>query len=103
MIPASYKVRELEIRPATVLAPMAGVTDTLFRRVIRGLGGCGLLMTEFTSSEGITRVESGICAETHRYFPRKPPKVEDRTITGESRRRSAEWTGLFERRPLAAP
>ena len=55
MIPASYKIRDLAIRPATVLAPMAGVTDTLFRRVIRGLGGCGLLMTEFTSSEGITR------------------------------------------------
>jgi tRNA-dihydrouridine synthase B len=55
MMPASYKVRDLTIRPATILAPMAGVTDTLFRRVIRGLGGCGLLMTEFTSSEGITR------------------------------------------------
>ena len=55
MIPGEYKVRDLTIRPATVLAPMAGVTDTLFRRVIRGLGGCGLLMTEFTSSEGITR------------------------------------------------
>lgn len=55
MIPASYKVHDLTIRPATILAPMAGVTDTLFRRVIRGLGGCGLLMTEFTSSEGITR------------------------------------------------
>jgi tRNA-dihydrouridine synthase B len=55
MIPAEYKVRDLVIRPATVLAPMAGVTDTLFRRVIRGLGHCGLLMTEFTSSEGITR------------------------------------------------
>lgn len=55
MIPASYKIRDLTIRPAAVLAPMAGVTDTLFRRVIRGLGGCGLLMTEFTSSEGITR------------------------------------------------
>jgi nifR3 family TIM-barrel protein len=55
MIPAEYKLRNLTIRPATVLAPMAGVTDTLFRRVIRGLGGCGLLMTEFTSSEGITR------------------------------------------------
>jgi tRNA-dihydrouridine synthase B len=48
-------VRDLAIRPATVLAPMAGVTDTLFRRVIRAQGGCGLLMTEFTSSEGITR------------------------------------------------
>ena len=55
MIPERYQVRDLQIRPATVLAPMAGVTDTLFRRVIRGLGGCGLLMTEFTSSEGITR------------------------------------------------
>jgi tRNA-dihydrouridine synthase B len=55
MIPPSYHVRDLVIRPATVLAPMAGVTDTLFRRVIRGLGNCGLLMTEFTSSEGITR------------------------------------------------
>src|SRR5690349_25039701 len=55
MIPASFQIRDVTITPATVLAPMAGVTDTLFRRVIRGLGGCGLLMTEFTSSEGITR------------------------------------------------
>src|SRR5438132_13858216 len=55
MILASFKIRDLTIRPAAVLAPMAGVTDTLFRRVIRGLSGCGLLMTEFTSSEGITR------------------------------------------------
>ena len=43
------------IRPATVLAPMAGVTDTVFRRVIRSLGACGLIMTEFTSAEGLTR------------------------------------------------
>src|SRR5256885_329233 len=50
-----FQSRDLAVRPAAVLAPMAGVTDTLFRRVIRGLGGCGLLMTEFTSSEGITR------------------------------------------------
>lgn len=64
MIPAEYKVRDLCIRPATVLAPMAGVTDTLFRGVIRGLGGCGLLMTEFTSSEGITRSP----AKTQRYL-----------------------------------
>ena len=43
------------IRPATILAPMAGVTDTVFRRVIRSLGACGLIMTEFTSAEGLTR------------------------------------------------
>jgi tRNA-dihydrouridine synthase B len=64
MIPASFQIRNLTIRPAAVLAPMAGVTDTLFRRVIRGLGGCGLLMTEFTSSEGITRS----AAKTLRYL-----------------------------------
>jgi len=64
MLPASYKIRDVTIAPATVLAPMAGVTDTLFRRVIRGLGGCGLLMTEFTSSEGITRS----AAKTLRYL-----------------------------------
>ena len=39
-------IRDTVIRPATVLAPMAGVTDTVFRRVIRSLGGCGLIMTE---------------------------------------------------------
>ena len=32
---------------------MAGVTDTVFRRLIRNQGGCGLIMTEFTSSHGI--------------------------------------------------
>jgi tRNA-dihydrouridine synthase B len=55
MFPAELKIRNNAIRPATILAPMAGVTDTVFRRVIRELGGCGLIMTEFTSSEAITR------------------------------------------------
>ena len=64
MYPTELKIRDLRITPAAVLAPMAGVTDTLFRRVIRGLGGCGLLMTEFTSSEGITRS----AAKTLRYL-----------------------------------
>jgi tRNA-dihydrouridine synthase B len=55
MFLAELKIRSLTIRPATVLAPMAGLTDTVFRRVIRSLGACGLIMTEFTSAEGLTR------------------------------------------------
>src|SRR3984885_14448992 len=55
MFPSEIKIRDRVIRPATILAPMAGVTDTVFRRVIRSLGGCGLIMTEFTSAEGLTR------------------------------------------------
>lgn len=54
-VPASVSIGGVEIRPATVLAPMAGVTDTVFRRFIRNLGGCGLMMTEFTSADGIVR------------------------------------------------
>jgi tRNA-dihydrouridine synthase B len=51
--PSGFRIEKIDIRPATVLAPMAGVTDTVFRRLIRNQGGCGLLMTEFTSSHGI--------------------------------------------------
>jgi tRNA-dihydrouridine synthase B len=51
--PASYSVADVRISPATILAPMAGVTDTVFRRLIRNQGCCGLLMTEFTSSHGV--------------------------------------------------
>jgi nifR3 family TIM-barrel protein len=51
----SLQIGKVRIAPATVLAPMAGVTDTVFRRFIRNLGGCGLIMTEFTSADGILR------------------------------------------------
>jgi tRNA-dihydrouridine synthase len=54
-VPGCVQIGRVEIRPATVLAPMAGVTDTVFRRFIREMGGCGLIMTEFTSADGILR------------------------------------------------
>ena len=55
--PAGYNIGPVCVRPATVLAPMAGVTDTVFRRLIRNQGGCGLLMTEFTSSHGVVSTQ----------------------------------------------
>jgi len=64
IFPAELKIRANVIRPATILAPMAGVTDTVFRRTIRSLGGCGLIMTEFTSAEGLSRQ----AARTLRYL-----------------------------------
>ena len=53
--PSSFSIGNVRIAPATVLAPMAGVTDTVFRRFIKNLGGCGLIMTEFTSADGLLR------------------------------------------------
>jgi tRNA-dihydrouridine synthase B len=54
-VPSKLQIGNVTIAPATVLAPMAGVTDTVFRRFIRNLDGCGLIMTEFTSADGVLR------------------------------------------------
>src|SRR5579862_6445268 len=55
IFPGEFPIGPVRIAPATVLAPMAGVTDTVFRRLIRNQGGCGLIMTEFTSSHGVVK------------------------------------------------
>ena len=56
-VPQSVSLGGVHIAPATVLAPMAGVTDTVFRRFIRNLTACGLIMTEFTSADGVLRAK----------------------------------------------
>src|SRR5882724_5125530 len=71
--PTQLSIGPITIAPATVLAPMAGVTDTVFRRFIRNLGGCGLIMTEFTSSHGV-RASMGA---------RKPTKTLKRYLAFE--------------------
>ena len=38
-----------------VIAPMAGMTDTAFRRLVKRHGGCGLVVSEMVSSEGLVR------------------------------------------------
>lgn len=69
-IPNEVYFGKVRIAPATILAPMAGVTDTVFRRFIKHTNfepgtdsnsACGLIMTEFTSADGIYR-----CRESKR-------------------------------------
>jgi tRNA-dihydrouridine synthase B len=38
-----------------VVSPMAGMTDTAFRRLVKRQGGCGLVVSEMVSSEGLVR------------------------------------------------
>ena len=58
--PTSYRVGDVLISPNVVLAPMEGVTDVVFRRLIRSIGGPGLTYTEFIASRGIVNGEERI-------------------------------------------
>jgi tRNA-dihydrouridine synthase B len=49
------KIGSIDLSPALALAPMAGMTDTAFRRLVKREGGCGLVVTEMVSSEGLVR------------------------------------------------
>jgi len=45
----------IPIDPPLILAPMAGITDHVYRLMLRQIGGVGLVTMEFISSEAITR------------------------------------------------
>jgi tRNA-dihydrouridine synthase B len=80
-LPGEFHIGGIRIAPATVLAPMAGVTDTVFRRLIRNQGGCGLLMTEFTSSHGVVAsLRTHKPTRTFRYLYFEP---EERPISAQ--------------------
>jgi tRNA-dihydrouridine synthase B len=49
------KIASITLDQPFALAPMAGMTDTAFRRLVKRRGGCGLVVTEMVSSEGLVR------------------------------------------------
>ena len=93
MLFEELRIRNVVVAPAHILAPMAGITDTVFRRFIKGLGGCGLIMTEFVSSEGMLR--QNLRSRRYLYY-----REEERPITaqifGADPQRLAEAARLVE-------
>lgn len=55
MLPLHFQIRDIRIEPNLVLAPMEGVTDLSFRRLVRSIGAVGLTVTEFIASEALRR------------------------------------------------
>ncbi len=47
------KIRDVVVDPPLILAPMEGVTDLAFRRLIHNIGGAGLVYTEFIPARGL--------------------------------------------------
>jgi nifR3 family TIM-barrel protein len=96
-VPESLQIASVRIVPATILAPMAGVTDTVFRRFIRNasfverpealmsaprengsaslreVSGCGLIMTEFTSADGLFRTRESKRKRYLHFYPDEHP------------------------------
>lgn len=60
--------------PNVYLAPMSGVTDPSFRRLCKRLAGgrLGMLVSEFVSIEGLTRLNPRTCDQT-RFYPEELP------------------------------
>ena len=53
-LPTRYQVAQIAIQPNIVLAPMVGVTDSVFRRLVLSLGGCGLVSSEMTNAASVS-------------------------------------------------
>ena len=49
------KIGTVHLESPLVVSPMAGMTDTAFRRLVKRHGGCGLVVSEMVSSEGLVR------------------------------------------------
>src|SRR5438067_5873070 len=49
------RIGSVALESPLAIAPMAGMTDTAFRRLVKRHGGCGLVVTEMVSSEGLVR------------------------------------------------
>jgi tRNA-dihydrouridine synthase B len=49
------KIGTVPLPSPFVVSPMAGMTDTAFRRLVKRQGGCGLVVSEMVSSEGLVR------------------------------------------------
>ena len=49
------KIGSVDLPSPFAIAPMAGMTDTAFRRLVKRHGGCGLVVTEMVSAEGLVR------------------------------------------------
>jgi tRNA-dihydrouridine synthase B len=93
MLFQELRIRDVLVRPAQILAPMAGITDSVFRQFIKRLGGCGLITTEFVSSEGLLRQN----LRSRRYlFFREEERPIAAQIFGADPQRLADAARLVE-------
>jgi tRNA-dihydrouridine synthase B len=88
-----FKIRDVKITPPLILAPVAGHTDSLFRKAIKELGGCGLVVSELVSTEGMTRQQQRTSHLTRYDEMERPISIQ---IFGSDSERMAESAAMVE-------
>jgi tRNA-dihydrouridine synthase B len=88
-----FRIRDVVIDPPLILAPVAGHTDTLFRQAIKGLGGCGLVVSELVSTEGMTRQQDRTFHLTRFEESERPVSIQ---VFGSDPARMAESAAMVE-------
>lgn len=88
-----FKIRDIVINPPIVLAPIAGHTDSLFRQAIKKLGGCGLVVSELVSTEGMTRKQARSEQLTRFVEAERPIAIQ---IFGSDPARMAESAAMVQ-------
>src|SRR5258708_11790539 len=86
----SFKIRDIDINPALIVSPMAGVTDVAFRRLLKRRGGIGLTVSEFISVEGLTRSNPKSKRQMRFYKDERPFAVQVFGAQPERMRMAAE-------------
>jgi len=88
-----FKIRNIAIDPPLIMAPLAGHTASLFRQAIKRLGGCGLVVSELVSTEGMTRHQAGSAHLTHFEEMERPVSIQ---IFGSDVSRMAASAAMVE-------
>lgn len=88
-----FKIRDVTIDPPLILAPVAGHTDSLFRQAVKDIGGCGLVVSELVSTEGMTRRQARTHHLTHFVEEERPVSIQ---IFGSNSERMAESAAMVE-------
>lgn len=101
-LPTEYQIGPVRVSPNVVLAPMEGVTDLSFRRLVRNIGDVGLTCTEFVPSAGLGHASGSRKGKANRYqrmcaFDRdeRPVAIQiygkDPAIMAEGAKKVADW------------
>ena len=72
----AFRIGTVTVDPPLILAPMAGITDQYFRRILKRIGGVGVVSMEFISSEALTRGSERTRSMMHFHEEERPLAIQ---------------------------